>query len=119
MDIFSSGEEQELEAICKELTDFQKQSGFLVSYDKTTLYRIGSLRHSDAMLYNIDQYSWSNTEIMVLGVTITHDEIIKKNYEPLLEKGKNILNSWCNRGLSLQGKVNVINTLVASLLYIK
>ena len=44
MDIFSVNKEKSLKAILEELDRFKLQSGFTVSYDKTTLYRIGSLR---------------------------------------------------------------------------
>ena len=114
MDVFSEADEKSLQAILEELDRFKLQSGFTVSYDKTTLYRIGSLRFSDAQMFSMSQYIWSNKDITVLGVTIAHEDIISKNYEPLLEKSKNILNAWYNRGLSLLGKVQVVNTLVAS-----
>ena len=114
-DIFSAATESSIKALHKELQDFRKQSGFTVSYDKTTLYRIGSLRHSDAQMYNIDEFKWSNQDIQVLGVTISHEDIVYKNYIPLVEKTKGILNAWYNRNLSLIGKVQVVNTLVASL----
>ena len=63
MDIFSMCNEGSIKAIHNELENFRKQSGFTVSYEKTTLYRIGSLRHSDAQLYSIDDYVWSNKDI--------------------------------------------------------
>ena len=115
MDIFSLCKEETLRKIFNELESFRLQSGFTVSYDKTTLYRIGSLRFSNAQLYNMDQYVWSKEDINVLGVTIAHEEIVSKNYSSLIQKAKKTLNSWENRGLSLFGKVQVINTLIASL----
>ena len=63
MDIFSLASEKSLKAIFNELSKFYFQSGFTVSYEKTTLYRIGSLRHSSAQLYNMDEYVWSNNDI--------------------------------------------------------
>ena len=119
MDIFSLSSKKSIEAIYHELDAFQLQSGFTVSYDKTTLYRIGSLRHSNAAMYGIDQYKWSNEDINVLGVTISHDDIIEKNYRSLIVKTSQTLNAWYNRGLSLLGKVQVVNTLVASLFVYK
>ena len=119
MDIFSMAQEQSLRAIHKELDDFRYQSGFTVSYEKTTLYRIGSLRFSDAQMYNMSEYVWSNRDITVLGVTVTHDELVDKNYQPILQKTRKVLASWENRGLSLIGKIQVVNTLVASLLVYK
>ena len=119
MDVFSINSESSIRAIHRELNQFYHQSGFQVSYEKTTLYRIGSLRHSDASLYNIKEYNWSNRDITVLGVTIAHEDIVRKNYDPLKQKAKMTLKAWYNRGLSLLGKVQVINTLVASLFVYK
>ena len=115
MDICSLCKESSIKAIFQELENFRKQSGFTVSYDKTTLYRIGSLRHSNAQMYDIDTVKWSNEDITVLGVKIAHEDIIPKNYETLVAKARQTLNAWFNRGLSLIGKVQVVNALVASL----
>ena len=88
MDIFSMCTEKSLKAIMQQLQNFRQQSGFTVSYDKTTIYRIGSLRHSNARLYNIDELTWSCQDITVLGVTIAHEDILAKNYEQIVEKPK-------------------------------
>ena len=118
-DVFSMNSKVSLDEIFSELEKFRKQSGFTISYDKTVLYRIGSLRHSNAMLYNIDQVAWSNEDINVLGVTIAHDNLTQKNYVNIQEKVKTILSSWEHRGLTLMGKVLVVNTLIASLFVYK
>ena len=120
MDVFFSiFTEASVRAIFNELEAFHLQSGFTVSYDKTTLYRIGSLRHSNAAMYNLDQVQWSNQDITVLGVIISNEEILNKNYEVTIEKVKRVLGSWENRNLTLMGKVQVVNTLVASLFVYK
>ena len=119
LDIFSLCTEKSISAIYQELEFFRLQSGFTVSYEKTTLYRIGSLRHSDAQMYNMAQFAWSNKDINVLGVTISHEDIIEKNYLGIINKVKTTLNAWHNRGLSLMGKMQVVNTLVASLFVYK
>ena len=119
MDIFSLCSQQSLSAIFFQLDAFKRQSGFTVSYDKTTLYRIGSLRFSSAEMYDTSQVTWSNQDIKVLGVTITHEDLCSKNYDELIEKSKQVLNTWNNRGLSLLGKVQIVNTLVASLFVYK
>ena len=119
MDIFSICTKKSLEAIQKELDCFRLQSGFTVSYDKTTMYRIGSLRHSNAQMYDLDQFKWSNEDITVLGVTVAHEDIVDKNYQSIIQKTSKTLNAWYNRGLSLIGKVQVVNTLVASLFVYK
>ena len=102
-----------------ELDSFHYQSGFTVSYEKTTLYRIGSLRYSNAQMYSLDQFQWSNEDITVLGIKIAHEDILLKNYEPVVQKVKQTLNAWYNRTLSLHGKIQVVNTLIASLFVYK
>ena len=67
----------------------------------------------------MSEYIWSNEDITVLGVKITHEDILQKNYQDIHEKIRNVLNAWYNRGLSLLGKVQVVNTLVASLFVYK
>ena len=119
MDIFSICNEKSIKAILEELEGFRRHSGFTVSYDKTTLYRIGSLRHSNAQMYDLDEYIWSNRDIKVLGVTIAHEDLLSKNYDSILEKARTILNTWYHRGLSLLGRVQVVNTLIASLFVYK
>ena len=114
-DVFSLGEEKSIRAIFEELENFRTQSGFTISYDKTVLYRIGSLRHSRAQMYNIDQVAWSNEDITVLGVCVSHQNMLEKNYAKILYKVKQVMANWENRNLTLTGKVLVVNTLVASL----
>ena len=118
-DIASINSQESLKAIFEELERFKKQSGFTLSYEKTVLYRIGSLRHSNAMLYNMNQVEWSNEDINVLGVTVAHEDLLEKNYLQIHTKVQNTLNHWENRGLTLMGKVLVVNTLIASLFVYK
>ena len=50
MDISTLCQEKSLKSIFRELNKFYYQSGFKVSYEKTTIYRIGSLRYSNAQM---------------------------------------------------------------------
>ena len=70
-------------------------------------------------MYDIDQVAWSIEDINVLGVTITHEDLLDKNYKAIEEKDKTVLNSWKNRDLTLTGRVLVVNTLIASLFVYK
>ena len=91
----------------------------IINYDKTTLYRVGSLKNTNARYYSTHKLNWTSDKINVLGVDITNDNdnkrLLELNYNPIIEKTRAILQSWTHRNLSLVGKVNVINTLVASL----
>ena len=119
-DVCSLFDQCSLSAILQDLENFKLQSGFEISYDKTAILRVGSMKDSDAMLYTQKPTAWKNDVINVLGIDIASDpEIVMKNYDKCCEKMKKVFCSWKNRGLSLLGKISVINTLVASLFIYK
>ena len=119
LDLFSENRKTSLEAIFQTLEFFKSQSGFSISYDKTTVYRTGSLRFADATLYDMSQVAWTSDDIKVLGTIIAKDNILEKNFSSTLTQARQIMNNWTNRPLSLLGKVNIVNTLVASLFVYK
>ena len=95
---------------------FRQNSGFTLNYDKTQLYRIGSLRDSDSKCYTEYPIQWTNKPIDVLGVVVTHrDNLLSLNYNVVIDKMKSVYQAWSTRSLTLIGKVCVINTLIASL----
>ena len=115
-DITSLFDQVSLENISRELHRFRDISGFQISYDKTAILRIGSLHGSQARLYTQDPIAWTNDSLNVLGIDIfTEERKLLQNYDSILPKVASILKSWSNRGLSLMGKINIVNTLIASL----
>ena len=123
MDIYMLFKESEMRKVFNELERFRKHVGFLLSYEKTTLYRIGSLRKSQDKMIMQDtaQIKWSNDPINVLGIWIDpDDEVVEKlNYENLLHKMSSIMKSWEVRKPSLSARVMLVNSLVYSLLIYK
>ena len=106
-----------ISAFFSTLDRFCKISGFAINYDKTTVYRIGNIRNSDAKCYTQKNLHWTNDPVNVLRVIVHEDEerILELNYNPLLDKAKGIMDAWRKRNVSLIGKVAVVNTLIASL----
>ena len=88
MDIFSLFNSASLNAILETLTRFHTHSGFKVNYNKTQIYRIGSIKNTNAQLYTQQQVDWTNNPINVLGIYITGDstESLKLNYDVVLKK---------------------------------
>ena len=104
-----------------ELSQFQQQSGMLINYNKTEVYRIGSLRNTQASFYSSNKLHWTNELIKVLGIYITqdHNQLITMNIEPVLMKVKVTLQLWEKRDLSLLGKIEIVNALVGLLFVYK
>ena len=113
--ILSLFSQKGIDNILEELDRFEMQSGLKVNYDKTSLYRMGSIRDSMAELYTAKPVAWTSVGITVLGVNLTYNNITKLNYESVIEKARNVMAKWGKRSLSLLGKVSIINTLIASL----
>ena len=86
-----------------------------------TLYKIGSLKDSDAVLYTRKQIKETVTNINVLGVEVVtkESELCDLNYKKILDKIKNLLKPWKKRGLCLISKIVIVNTFVISQLIYK
>ena len=120
-DIFSLFQQFSYNQILETLERYRLQVGFTPNYDKTSVYRIGSITNSDAKLFSQNQVNWTNEPITVLGITVSTNEaeLEQLNYTPVLRKVESILKQWSSRSMSIIGKINIINTLVASLFYYK
>ena len=120
-DTFSSFKQESVNSIMSVLKDVQSSTGLDVNYDKTTMYRIGSLRKSNAKLYTQPDIKWTSDRITVLGIKICNDQkdLISANYDPLVQSVTNTLRTWNNRSLSLMAKTLVVNSLIESLFIYK
>ena len=109
-----------IEAFAETLACIERQMGLKVSYDKTTVYRIGSLVDSDAELITQKQLKWSSEPLESLGIKFACDgSEVLSNYEEILTKIRNTCKTWVNRRSSMIGKILIINTLIASLFVYK
>ena len=99
----------------------EAQLGLQVSYEKTTLYKVGSLHNSDAQFYTQNNLKWSDDSIEMLGVLIPSDgsNVDNKNVDQILVKIRQTCNKWMNRKSSLMGKILIVNTLIGSLFVYK
>lgn len=117
MTLFLLFEKESLVEVVKALDAFQEASGLQVNYNKTAIYRIGSLQDSNAKLYTGKPFVWKNDPITILGIQISNimSELQYLNFVPVFEKMFNVCKLWSRRNLTLSGKVLVINNLMSSL----
>ena len=57
----------------KTLTIIEKNTGLMINYDKTLIYRIGSIANSGAKIYTQKNLVWTNNLFELLGVTIGNE----------------------------------------------
>lgn len=95
---------------------FESCTGLKINYDKTEVMRIGALGPCDARVYTLFPLKWTDGPVKILGIDIYNStqETGDKNYDIFCDKFKSKLSSWQNRGLTLLGKILVINTLLIS-----
>ena len=88
--------QQGWEEVVSELSQFQDRTGMLINYDKTEIYRIGSIKNTNAKFYSKKNLHWTNNPVNVLGVLITHDgnQIVPINIEPLIKTVRATLQLW-------------------------
>ena len=118
MDLYLPYDKTVLDNVMGVLADVEKSIGLKVSYEKSTLYRIGSIRNSNARFYTKKAINWSNESINTLGVDLHHEDICK-NYEKIIQKMRATAHTWWYRKVSLTGKVLLVNTLLGSLFVYK
>ena len=110
-----------LDQTLRHINEFHDSTGFQLSYEKTTIYRFGSLQKSDAKLYTANNIKWTSDRINVLGIEICadQDQLLTINYDTVFKKCESVLSLWKKRKLSLCGKIEIINTLIGSMFVYK
>ena len=103
----------------KMLSHVERNLGLRISYEKTCIYRIGSLKDSEAKCYTVKPLMWSDDDIQLLGVTIVNGKQDSKCFDSTIDKMYSVMQCWQNRNATLMGKTLLINTLMGSLFVYK
>ena len=114
MDLYLPFNKTVLDSVINVLTHIEENTGLRVSYEKTTLYRIGSIANSEAKIYTQKELNWSNDVINTLGFELRHKDI-EKNLDAVMLKMESVSQMWYYRQLTLTGKVLIVNSLIGSL----
>lgn len=119
-DLFLEYNEVVLNEVLITLDKVESSLGLKVNYNKTTVYRMGSIANTNAKLYTIRPLAWTNKPVNVLGVVVSNDMNVQDlNYQGIINRIDSILALWTRRNLTLSGKIVLINSLIASLFVYK
>ncbi len=97
---------------------YSQSSGLKINIEKTQAKYIGTLKNSDYYPHGL---SWIKEPLQTLGIVLTDtvESNYKMNFQSRIMTLKNVLNIWKQRGLSLKGKVTIVNNLaLAPLIYV-
>ena len=102
------------------LQSIEANTGLRISYDKTTVYQIGSIVNTNAKVYTTHKIKWSNDYINTLGIDLYNSTRKRNvNFESIIAKLKTVSNMWYYLKMTLMGKIIVVNSLMASLFVYK
>ena len=119
-DLYLTYNQETLSNTFQVLSDVETNTGLRVSYEKTTIYRIGSLANTNAKLYTTRKIIWSNEYVNTLGVDLFNDpESREVNITQIINKMNTVSKMWYYRNMTLTGKVVVVNALMSSLFMYK
>ena len=90
---------------------YQRASGAKVNLQKTQGFLMGKLRYEKDTPLDI---RWTNEKNKILGFYFGKTDVSKDNWEPTIAKIKLLLNIWCRKKLTLNGKVTVVNSLATN-----
>ena len=93
MNLFSIYDMNSMQNAISTLEIFERNTGLKLNYDKTNVYRIGSLRDTNSKIYTTKTPNWTNETINALGVAINHSDkiMLAQNYDGIVKKIRNIL----------------------------
>ena len=74
MNVFIKYEQESLDELFNSLDQFYRFAGLQISYEKTTIYRIGSIKDSNAKLYSQNQIAWTRDPVKILGIFVDNEE---------------------------------------------
>ena len=92
---------------------FENCSGLRINQSKSELLWLGSARHQNDTILNLNQ---SDEPILALGVYFSYNDKLaaKRNFFDKLDPLKKVLNIWSARDLSIYGRINIVKTLALS-----
>jgi len=114
--IYIDGTEESLYETIVLLDKFSEFSGLKVNYEKSTVFRLGSLKNTNIVFYENRNLKWSSDCIDYLGLHISHNmtDMLEVNFKNKLSDIRNTLQIWKRRNLTLIGKITLIKTFALS-----
>ena len=84
-----------LDSFINVLNCVEKLLGLKVSYDKTTIYSVGSLYKTNAKLLTQHNFKWSDGPVELLGIAIPCDNSVSnEGFSKIMNKIEQVCSNW-------------------------
>ena len=115
-DLYLSFDQETISSTFRVLSGIETSTGLCVNYDKTIMYRVGSLANSSAKFITPKKVNWSNDFVNTLQVNLYNDSKDRdQNIIEIVNKMHAVYNMRYYRTMTVTGKITVINSLMSSL----
>ncbi|KAL1225687.1 putative ribonuclease H protein [Cardamine amara subsp. amara] len=112
--IFFDGAAPSPQGISDTLHHFHHLSGLAMNRDKTTIFLAGLKQHEMDIISNFG-FRYGSMPIRYLGLPLLHRKLRKADYSPLIDKISLRLQHWTTRTLSFAGRLQLITSVIYSL----
>ncbi|XP_024011406.1 uncharacterized protein LOC112086667 [Eutrema salsugineum] len=113
--IFSDGKLSSMEGIVGVFEDFAKMSGLQISMEKSTAFLAGVSEADRQTLGQRYRFEQGELPVRYLGLPLLTKKMKSLDYAPLIDKIRTRFNSWTARQLSFAGRLQLVSSVIASL----
>ncbi|KAL1223800.1 putative ribonuclease H protein [Cardamine amara subsp. amara] len=114
--IFFDGSDHSLRGILSVLDDFFRMSGLGINLLKSTLFLDGNdpvILHDMATRFGLSEGSFP---VKYLGVPLLPNKMRAQDFQPLIDRLNSRFTSWTNRHLSFAGRLQLIQSVIYSVI---
>ncbi|XP_056858087.1 uncharacterized protein LOC130507391 [Raphanus sativus] len=113
--VFTDGRVRSIESILDVFDYFGKISGLKISMEKTTIYYAGMSVTETAQLEQRFAFASGKLPVRYLGLPLLTRRMGKDDYGILIDKIRNRITHWTNRFLSQAGRLQLIGSVLLSI----
>ncbi|GJT03162.1 putative RNA-directed DNA polymerase, eukaryota, reverse transcriptase zinc-binding domain protein [Tanacetum coccineum] len=113
--LFAHSDVNSARVIMEVLDKFKNTSGLIPSLPKSTAYFSNVLNYIKLDILNVLPFEEGKLPVKYLGVPLVSSRLIYRDCKELVEKVKSKINDWKNKFLSFAGRVQLVQSVLASM----
>ncbi|GJW23351.1 putative reverse transcriptase domain, reverse transcriptase zinc-binding domain protein [Tanacetum coccineum] len=113
--LFAHGDVNSARVIMEALDEFKYASGLVPSLPKSTAYFCNVLNYVKLDILNVLPFEEGKLPVKYLGVPLVSSRLIYRDCKELVENVKSKINDWKNKFLSFAGRVQLVQSVLASM----
>ncbi|GKC93942.1 hypothetical protein Tco_1159384 [Tanacetum coccineum] len=113
--LFAHGDVQSAKRIMESLDKFKLVYGLTPSLPKSTAYFCNVLNHIKLTILQVMPFEEGRLLVKYLGVPLVPSRLVYKDCKELIEKVEARVNDWKNKSLSIAGRLQLVQSVIASI----